>query len=223
MSTRGNNTSVAKLAGPNSRIFDNAVRLLEDARILRKARRYPSSAALAILSLEELGKFLINCEQFSEEIRPLPPPKKNRPYTHKQKQRLAGEALVWAMYSIDITKMALAQGYKRMYLRPGEGPTAADIVESIDEKTYSKIAKALIHKEHNKYVVELLNGKFDALKQSCLYVDMEGAKKSPNQIDRLTADRMLRLASGAIYSTKQVIRYASALKRHASREQAHSP
>lgn len=34
----------------------NAIRLLEDAKILHKENRYPSAAALAILSIEESGK-----------------------------------------------------------------------------------------------------------------------------------------------------------------------
>lgn len=37
----------------------NALRLLDDARLLLEARRFPSAAALAILSMEERGKTII--------------------------------------------------------------------------------------------------------------------------------------------------------------------
>src|ERR1700733_16072894 len=42
----------------NGHLFDNSLRLLEDAKILFKHKRFPSAAALAILSLEEFGKFV---------------------------------------------------------------------------------------------------------------------------------------------------------------------
>lgn len=37
----------------------NALRLIEDAKLLAKAKRFPSAAALAILAMEERGKVLI--------------------------------------------------------------------------------------------------------------------------------------------------------------------
>ena len=37
----------------------NALRLLDDAKLLMEAGRYPSAAALAILSIEERGKVII--------------------------------------------------------------------------------------------------------------------------------------------------------------------
>jgi AbiV family abortive infection protein len=73
-------------------IFYNAVRLFDDAKILRKARRYPSSAALAILSLEELGKFLVHDNDFTSWISPRHMREKHQ-YHHREKQRLAAEAL----------------------------------------------------------------------------------------------------------------------------------
>src|SRR5882757_6399413 len=81
-------------------ILSNAVRLLEDARILRKSRRYPSATALAILSLEEIGKFRTLNEDFifwnSRGQTQTEPGRRHR-YEHKRKQKAAAEALIDGM------------------------------------------------------------------------------------------------------------------------------
>ncbi len=139
-----------------ARVLDNAIRLLEDARILRKARRYASCAALAVLSLEELGKFLAHEEAFITWISSRHPQKGR--LTHKQKQKLEAEALIWVMGIDEIRDLVATQGYD-LGLRPvGEAQSTnahvLDIIASIDADTYA--AKPEIAK--HRFVIELSQG-----------------------------------------------------------------
>jgi AbiV family abortive infection protein len=62
----------------------NVFRLVNDAKLLNEHERYSSAYALAVLALEELGKFLFI-------VWGLPAPKKNR---HVVKQRAVGALLI---------------------------------------------------------------------------------------------------------------------------------
>lgn len=192
-------------------IFYNAVRLFEDAKILRKARRYPSSAALAILSLEELGKSLAYDTDFVDWISPRHRRGGNR-QRHREKQRLAAEALIWIMGIDEIRALVSASGQYELIIAPSSTasnlPTMLEIISSIDETTYGKQRGAKIRNvKHHRSMVELAKGKFDRIKQECFYVDMvDGKFLVPEiNIDRSTADRLISMASAAIFATKAML------------------
>jgi len=204
-------------------VLHNAVRLLEDARILRKARRYPSSAALAILSLEELAKFLALNEDFTDWISPKHRLRGRRRYDHRQKQKLSAQALIWGLGFDEVRDLLGAQGYTIEFVPIGtkssDNPSIVDIISSIDDRTFeAKVAKKIRRSGHHRFVIALAAGRFDKIKQQSFYVDKndDGTLREPRLlIDRATADRIIRLAGGAIFNTKMTLRYATALRKHA--------
>jgi AbiV family abortive infection protein len=200
-------------------ILNNAVRLLEDARLLRKARRYPSSAALAILSLEELGKFRAHNRDMANWNSRMRRSVGAHRYNHKQKQKIAAQAIVEAMGCDEVSDLLEVQGYEikiaPLARTPSDGPSEIDIIASIDDRTFqARIANKIRRSAHHRFVIDLAAGRFDKIKQESFYVDEahDGTLREPTtRIDRLVADRIIRLASGAIHSTKMVLRYAKAL------------
>src|SRR6516162_2927756 len=77
-----------------SLIRDNAARLFKDAELLLEHRRYASAFALAVLGVEEIGKFLL--KEWEEE-RPLPKPRR-RESAHLQKQTVIASLLTGALF-----------------------------------------------------------------------------------------------------------------------------
>jgi AbiV family abortive infection protein len=206
-------------------VLSNAVRLLEDARILRKSRRYPSATALAILSLEELGKFRALNEDLIFWIsrgEKRTEPGRQHLYGHKRKQNTAAEALIDAMGIDEVRDLVGAAGYS-MVLRKiggntGGGPSIADIIASIDEPTFqNKVANKIRRSKHHRFVIDLAKGGFDKVKQQSIYVDRRDDGKCQEPIlliGRPMADRIIGLASGGIYETQMSLRYAQAFRRN---------
>jgi hypothetical protein len=84
------------------------------------------------------------------------------------------------------------------------------IISATDDETYdTKIASKVRNSKHIKFVARLLQGRIETLKQACVYVDIDGngSFSDPSKaIDRAMTDKLLKLASGAVYSTKQMLR-----------------
>jgi hypothetical protein len=159
-----------------------------------------------------LGKFLVHHEAFASWITAPELPKPGRPHSHKQKQRSAAEALTWVMGINEIKALIGAVGYELTFVKktgkPKIGPTLAEIVSSIDDETYkTSIAPKLKNRRHHKSVIDLMKGNFDQLKQAGFYVDVQkhNSRETVGQIDRLMADRAIKLASGALYSTRVML------------------
>jgi AbiV family abortive infection protein len=207
--------SITKLAGLHEPIVKNALRLFDDAQLLRKAHRYPSCAALAILSLEELGKFLGEREEFIDRSSPKHKLGQNRLYSHKQKQQLAAKALVGILGIDEIRGLVAAKGYTLEVVPIGQasGPTVLELISSIDETAYAKkIENKVRNSKNHRFLIDFAKGTFDTLKQKAFYVDRNGngALSEPaRNIDRLTADKLLRLSSAAIYATATLLRRLS--------------
>jgi AbiV family abortive infection protein len=203
-------------------VLKNAARLLEDARILRKSRRYPSATALAILSLEEVGKFRTLDEDFifwNSRIHKRAMSPRKHLYTHKSKQKAAAEALIDGMGVDEVRELARVAGYE-VVLSKGHtsaGASPVDVIASIDKETFrDKVAAKVRRSKHHGFVIELAKGEFDAIKQRSIYVDeQDGGKLSQPTatIDRVIADRAISLASGAIYVTQMTLRYARAVRK----------
>jgi AbiV family abortive infection protein len=207
-----------RLAGPNSPILQNAIRLLEDAQLLRKAQRYPSCAALAVLSLEELGKFAVEHNGLIEWISPRYEQGQRR-LGHKQKQMLAAEALIWTLPFDEVRGFANATGNTTIIVskEKSTGPSMLEIISSVDDKAYARnIAKKSRRlRDRNRSLIELAAGKQDNIKQKSLYVDRDelGVLGEPKQaIDRLKADTLLNQSSAAIHATVAMLRRLSKTK-----------
>jgi AbiV family abortive infection protein len=205
-------------------VLHNAIRLLEDARLLRKARRYPSSVALAILSLEEVAKFIAFNEDFADWISTKHRLGGRHRYDHRQKQKLAAQAIIWALGFDEVRDLMEVQGYRQILVPMGtklsDEPSVVDVIAAISDRTFQeKVANKIKRSGHHRIVIDLAAGRFDKIKQESFYVDEndDGTLRVPRlQIDRATADRIIRLASGAIYSTKMTLRYAKRLREHAT-------
>jgi AbiV family abortive infection protein len=194
-------------------VYVNAIRLLEDAQVLRKSRRYASCAALVVLSLEELGKFLVQEELFRDSISPRH--RRKIRHSHKEKQRLAAEALIWKMGMDDVSDLIATQNYSMKLCPIGEARKeigVVDIIALIDETYTAGNANMVKH----RFLIELARGNFDKVKQECLYADRDedGVWVKPDKrIDRAMADEMLRLARKAINSTKEELLQIARIKK----------
>ncbi|WBL77372.1 AbiV family abortive infection protein [Bradyrhizobium xenonodulans] len=213
---------VAVERSAHSAVLRNAVRLLEDARILRKARRYPSATALAVLSLEEVGKFRTLDEDllfWSSEIHNNSIQGRKHLYAHKSKQRAAAEALIDGMGFDELRDLARAAGFRIILSKKREGvrPATIDIIGSITKSTFEKkLAGKIRRSKHHAFVIDLAKGEFDVIKQRSFYVDEEASGDLSDPavvVDRLAADRTISLASGAIYTTRMTWRHARALRK----------
>ena len=98
--------------------------------------------------------------------------------------------------------------------RPGR-LSPADIIVAIDEQDFANhIGKKIRRSAHHRFVINLARGDFDKMKQEALYADFcdDGSLRDPiKRIDRSKAEKLIRLAGGAIHQTKMTFRYATAL------------
>jgi hypothetical protein len=132
------------------------------------------------------------------------------------------EALVDAMGIDEVRDLVGVAGYSMELARIGSDiarkPSVVEVIASIDEPTFQReIANKIRRSTHHRFVIDLAKGEFDKVKQQSIYVDKQndGELRQPTLlIDRSTADRIIRLASGAIYTTQMTLRYAQAFRKN---------
>lgn len=204
---------IARWGGRYAPILFNAVRLLDDAKILRVERRYASAIGLAVLSLEETGKFVLSHDHFNEAV-PSPVRRKGgSAFTHKQKQRAAAKMVSGVMGFHEIKALGELAGFKLGWVSVEApkipGPTEEDIISGIKDRAIENFIENSDFGAHLKFFVYLMKGKYDDIKQQCFYVDehriAEGIS-GPDRIDRDTCDGALRIAGKAIWATKTELR-----------------
>ena len=173
----------------------NACRLLQDAELLRRHRRYPSAAALAVLSLEEIGKFWQTSALNRDAV---PTNRADRSHGHKQ---AAAADVLWGTLNIDqAERFAGRFGYKLGIRRRGQpGPRGKTIGEFLADVRASNSPSSA------DPIVALLRGEFDRLKQACFYVDPtpEGWSEPVDAVDRKLADSVISLVRKALYGIHQ--------------------
>jgi AbiV family abortive infection protein len=194
-------------------LLANAERLLEDAKVLRKSRKYASAVGLAVLSLEEAGKLVM-------QIGGLGPPRRSpirgQARLHKLKQRMAASALIASMANADVDNLLKELGYTRTWVKidpnkansDDEYMKTADIFAKITDDEYASKLQDLISEKHQaRIIIQLSRGDFDELKQSAFYVDIDykNYTVSVPSIDRETTDRVLRIASRTITMLKRFV------------------
>jgi HEPN superfamily AbiV-like protein len=172
-------------------IRKNACRLLEDAELLRRHRRYPSAAALAVLSLEEIGKFwqtsALNRHAFLRG---------RADKSHPHKQASVACVLLGGLPLEHFDELVQRFGYELHLRWPGDP-------ESVGAKTVAQFlsgVRASNSPPSDDPIVALLRGEFDRLKQACFYVGQtpDGCSEPVNAIDRRQADRILSLPRKAL-------------------------
>ncbi|MBP7338172.1 AbiV family abortive infection protein [Niveispirillum sp.] len=190
-------------------IIENAERLLEDARILRKHRRYASTVAFTVLCLEEVAKFVsLNEAQFcngglSNKI------------DHKEKHRFIGKYLAGDLNLHEVSAILDHYGYT-LKLSPIEETEYRD---SLSEKLPELLAglagdelpdavKANTRRSSFiSTVAGVIAGHYNAMKKKAIYSEiLERPGDGPAAIDRKTADLLLRLANKSVNRVRQRMR-----------------
>ena len=186
-------------------IAENAYRLWEDAKLLFDARRYPSSLALSVLSLEESGKYYIlkhrqedNSVSNGLEVT-----------SHVKKQQAASwfhvETIIGNFFSVledfgyeHKPYRELTNAQRKWYrsaegqefnaqLRRGEFPPGA--LEATIERTKADGT--------GQDYEDVASGELNRLKQRGLYVDLEGGnvvKGIPQRMGEVQARKWLKRA-----------------------------
>ncbi|MDX8469218.1 AbiV family abortive infection protein [Mesorhizobium sp. VK23B] len=204
---------IASWSGPQAPIIFNAIRLLDDACVLRKDRRYASATALAILSIEEIGKFVLTHERFRSRVPPRESRERNARFTHREKQWAAALMVRDVMGMDEITALINLAGFELVLVQrdsdPENNPTMEKIISGIKDESLDDFLAKSYFGEHLKFLVHLLRGQFDNVKQKCFYVDDDRNGliiSGPDQIDRRTCDGAMRTAKKAIWATKVELR-----------------
>lgn len=198
------NTGTTRVSRPpllGAAVLGNAQRLLHDARILRSFRRYPSTAALAILCLEEVAKFVdmnravFGCGPLSDRR------------SHTAKHRLASETLIGNLLLGEVEAIVEQRGGKLAFRKKKAGaarePITTQLARLMSEMTGDNVASALKPKlkryQHVATLVDVASGKFNELKKRCFYIDEDRSENGSMAIDRKVADKLISLASSSIF------------------------
>ncbi|MDF0664360.1 MULTISPECIES: AbiV family abortive infection protein [unclassified Rhizobium] len=205
---------IVYLGGHQAPIFLNAIRLLDDARVLRKQRRYASATALAVLSIEEVGKFVLTHPYFRSEITARRPGGRNAKFSHREKQWAAAQMVQGFMGIHEIGALIHLAGYKLTLVAKDAdrkpSPSMVEVISTIEEADVDDFLVANSDfGPHLRFPVHLLQGKYDDVKKKCFYVDADGQGaiiSGPDEIDRETCDSAMRTASKAISATKLGLR-----------------
>jgi AbiV family abortive infection protein len=144
----------------------NALRLLEDAKLLRDNERYASSFALATIALEEVGKLIINIWQSQK---PLIFHKSGR-ITHRRKQA-AASALLLAKQAEEIAR-------------------EVDPNVPIDDELVSLLAEELIKTDAMRSFELVEMGAVDKTKEVALYRD-DWLSATDLHADTFSSDRSM--------------------------------
>lgn len=161
----------------SSPVLENAFRLMSDASFLLIGKRFASAVALAVLSQEEIGKYLLN--RWSQT----PGFSYNKRHLHKAKQR--------AIAAIFMADSMRAEYLKRNvdFADLGSPGKMAVLVEAIREGQEKQAA----------YMSAATGGVIQHVKHSGLYYDEELAAKGiqPSKITAENADGLMRDCSKA--------------------------
>jgi AbiV family abortive infection protein len=198
----------------NAHILLNGVRLLDDARVLRTERRYASATALAVLSLEETGKFALLHEDFHSWVTPISVRKRGASFTHKQKQNAAAQMVKLVLAFDDIETLTRLAGFRTTFLPLDSNldsvfPSEDVLISSISEKRLFQNAEDNGLRDYLVFFALLMKGAYDDIKQKCFYIDVaddESKESTPTSIDRRICDGAMKLASKAIWASKLHLR-----------------
>lgn len=160
------------MISPLKAIRRNAERLLSDALVLYDLKRWASATALAVLAVEEMGKyFLIKWEK--SDTRALS--------SHKAKQGILASFLIVRAISRAENAWMTERGLERKHwseLNPDiqaylESPEGQKWRKKIDEEWEKIAVEGIIADEHRDIGVRINRGEIDKIKQAAFYVDID--------------------------------------------------
>ena len=183
----------------------NAIRLLEDARLLYLHGRYPSSVALSIFAIEEVGKF-----RLAEDIKAGTPPKR---WSHHKKQ-----TAVSVMHTSDLWLSLSAEGQRgieELFARRLSELRAQPFEETLKKpprphtETSDRIneifIEAILRRKEKllqaRYMVRTGTGETNKTRELALYVDFthqETVTQDPRTLAEADASEWLLQADMAV-------------------------
>jgi AbiV family abortive infection protein len=166
-------------------IYNNALRLLEDAELLFDSARYASSTALALFCIEEAGKFIIAVRDDDPRF-----PRSRDIIPHKIKQAELGVAYwqlaLWDVMTDEFNRLkgwlqtrkeADADEYL-IYLSSLKSNEAVQHMISVIGKSDPERVERLIrgkypHRDRLDHLERALSGQLDRSRKSAIYVDLK--------------------------------------------------
>lgn len=175
-------------------VASNAKRLLSDAEFLAAGGRFPTAVALAVLAIEEVGKYF-----FLKWNRGADSPDKTL-RRHVQKQLVASSLGLAEVMLQGLEEALAARGYKLQHpsQRP-EGQSAPagtlsfdELSEEFESEIITAMATAAAESDIGKVQILMRNGTVDKIKQLGLYVDVDSAGLVTSRPDKFSeADSIL--------------------------------
>ena len=189
------------LAGDFAPIVQSALRLHDDAKVLRASRAYASAAALAILSIEEVGKFMLHHEAFQDHHALSGGLSKHTVRSHRKKQEMSASLLIGNVGIDEIDRLLGLIGTRAPDLKKGRVPweQLTKSIGSIDKKHLGKNKSK--YNNHYAYLIDIAAGRFDSLKQRCFYSDVDNCGRWTDasvKIDRATSDKVIKMSQVAL-------------------------
>ena len=190
------------LAGEFAPIVQSAFRLYDDAKVLRASRAYPSAAALAVLSIEEVGKFMLHHEAFQDNHALSTGASTQSLRSHRKKQEMTASLLIGNLllseteHLLGLTVITRASD---VFSGRIEWEKLTKAIGSIDKRALMK--DRLKNYKHHGFLIDLAAGRFDVLKQSCFYSDIDSRgqwAEAGFKIDRTTSDKVIKLSHVAL-------------------------
>lgn len=192
-------------------IAENARRLLEDAELLFSSGSFATSAAIAIIAIEEAGKhYMLKWDFEGDTSHKAGLASKGRK-AHQEKQSVLG-----SFYLAEVAVETIREYLRKIgfegddrsvkefssalhYLRsdPEYGPKVAEV----EEKVITLVAQRMAESEHGNFMHDAMQGNIQAIKHCGLYVDLATSGKvvsGPNRIQEQDARLWLLHARRAI-------------------------
>lgn len=178
-------------------ILDNSLRLYRDAKLLFDHGRYASSTALAILSLEEFGKFLDHIGLAGRS---------NHKLLHLKRQAFTAKFFISVAYRVTVLKVFNIDGEltlnKKLRVPVEKMSTIKPYVELDEPAMDMGIFQTILETEPYKSALVLFcrfyDGDLNRLKNRAFYVDVSDFSilSDPITVDRDTAEWLLRTTYG---------------------------
>jgi AbiV family abortive infection protein len=201
-------------------IARNAERLYHDANLLHAMQRYPSALSMAVLCVEESGKFLIEREKAMHPDRQLP-----TRLPHKRKQAVLGNVYLnmW-MWTALLDRFNEVRNWAK-----AKGNSAYEEIKDLDDQTAVEwmrdaensrdpdgAYKLIMSKKHTweplaSFFDEARDGVHDREKQKGFYVDVtdDSITSTPFDITKADATRWIEHAKIAVAMVSGAIEQAS--------------
>lgn len=199
-------------------VAENAKRLLRDAELLTSHDRLPTALSLAILAIEECGKFYLLHWGENEGGTG-----RNKQQSHRHKQAILGSFYLADAACDAINDYLNAKGLKLSKLDelsedPGWKDIPREAIESFSRKVMEElseseilrtlVAQKMADSEHSGFSRSASLGRIDKLKQTGFYVDVDAdghLLSTPNTVSRKIVEEYLAHAKQAIEAVEEAI------------------